>query len=92
MLIRVYGFVIAVVGVLSFILYGVDKYRAKTAMTRISERTLHQVDLMGGWVGGWVGRRFFRHKTQKGAFRRIAVLICAVHIVLVAGVVWVSLR
>lgn len=52
-----------------FVLYGVDKRRAKKQLWRIPEKTL----LLGTWllggVGAWLGMRTFRHKTKHLAFQ-----------------------
>ncbi|MCA9215512.1 MAG: DUF1294 domain-containing protein [Planctomycetales bacterium] len=81
-----YGGIVFVASVVSFLLYGIDKHRAMhDSRRRIPERTLHQVDLFGGWLGGLLGRRVFRHKTQKVSFRIISALICVVHIAIVCG-------
>ena len=54
---------------LVFILYGVDKRRAKRRQWRIPEKTL----LIGTWLLGGVGAfaamRVFRHKTKHIAFQ-----------------------
>ena len=47
---------------LAFALYGVDKRRAARGAWRISEATLHTIELLGGWPGALLGQRMFRHK------------------------------
>ena len=54
--------------VASFAAYALDKRRAKLNAYRIPERTLHLLDLLGGWPGGWLARRTLRHKTRKVSF------------------------
>lgn len=60
-----------------FILYGVDKRRARKHQWRIPERTL----LLGTWLlggaGAWLAMRMFRHKTKHLAFQ-ISALIGAI--------------
>ena len=53
----------------SFVFYGVDKWLARKEARRIPEATLHLVDAVGGWPGGWLGQRLFRHKTRKKSFQ-----------------------
>jgi len=53
----------------SFVSYGLDKWYAKRGESRISEATLHLLDACGGWPGGWVGQKIFRHKTAKTSFQ-----------------------
>jgi uncharacterized membrane protein YsdA (DUF1294 family) len=71
-------------GVITFILYGVDKARAKKGAWRIPEITLHLMALAGGFLGGWVGRPVFHHKTKKGIFTFVLILSTLIH----AGIMW----
>ena len=54
---------------LVFILYGVDKRRARKGQWRIPERTLLAGTWLLGGVGAWLGMRIFRHKTRHLAFQ-----------------------
>lgn len=53
----------------AFILYGVDKRRAKQGAWRIPERTLLLCTWLLGGVGAWLAMRVFRHKTKHIAFQ-----------------------
>ena len=61
----------------TFMLFGFDKLRAEAGSWRIAESTLLGFALLGGSIGAFAGRRFFRHKTRKEPFssdlRRIAI-------------------
>jgi len=64
--------VVAAYGVLSlagFALYLHDKRAARSGAMRTRERTLHVVDLLGGWPGGLLAQDRFRHKTGKASFQ-----------------------
>ena len=54
--------------VLTFIVYGLDKYRAQHEQWRISEATLLMLAAVGGSLGAWMAMYFFRHKTHKRLF------------------------
>jgi len=54
---------------LTFILYGVDKLKARHNWWRIPEWTLLTMAVIGGSVGALLGMRIFHHKTKKPAFR-----------------------
>jgi len=69
--------------VVSVALYGADKRAAGRGAWRIPEKTLHTVDLLGGWPGGALARRVFRHKTSKWSFLIVSWSIAALH-----GVAW----
>ena len=60
---------LAGVNVVTFILYGVDKSRAKKGRWRIPEKTLLLLPLLGGSVGGLLGMAAFHHKTRHWYFR-----------------------
>ena len=57
------------VNVLTFIVYGVDKWKARRGCLRVSEATLMGLAALGGSVGAWLAMQLFRHKTQKKKFR-----------------------
>jgi len=76
----------AALSVVSFCLYGFDKWRAGRNGWRIKERTLLSVDLIGGWPGGLAGRMVFRHKTRKGSYRVRFWTIVVAHL-LIWGVI-----
>jgi uncharacterized membrane protein YsdA (DUF1294 family) len=53
---------------LTFIIYGIDKLKAKNAKWRISETTLLLLAVIGGSIGAWLGLQVWRHKTQHKKF------------------------
>ncbi len=57
-----------------FVLYGVDKRKAKKGRWRISEKALLVCTLLLGGIGGFAGMRTFRHKTQHTKFRILVPL------------------
>ena len=57
------------VNVLTFIIYGVDKWKACRGRWRVPEATLMGLAALGGSVGAWLAMQLFRHKTQKKKFR-----------------------
>lgn len=56
------------VNIVSFILYGVDKYKAKRGKWRISEATLLSMAVIGGSIGAWTGMKVWHHKTMHKKF------------------------
>ena len=58
-----------VINLITFILYGVDKRRAKKGAWRIPEKTLLPGTWLLGGVGAWLAMRTFRHKTKHIAFQ-----------------------
>ena len=57
----------------AFAMYGIDKRQAQQGGWRIPETVLHGLALIGGVIGAWAGRYFFRHKTQKPVFTVVLV-------------------
>ncbi|TVQ59801.1 MAG: DUF1294 domain-containing protein [Phycisphaerales bacterium] len=76
----------ALMGVLSFAAYGVDKRRASNRAWRTSERALHTIDLLGGVLGGLIAQRVWNHKRRKRTFVAITWVIAALH-----AAAWITL-
>lgn len=74
---------IAVINIITFIAYGVDKSRAKRHVYRIPERTLIGLAVVGGSVGAYLGMGYFRHKTRHLKFTAGVPLILGAQVVLV---------
>ena len=72
-----------VVNTLTFLLYGIDKYKAKKARWRISEATLLMMAVIGGGIGAWAGMRLWHHKTMHKKFKYGIPLIILLQVALV---------
>lgn len=57
------------INVVTFIVYGIDKYNAKKAKWRISEATLLLLAVLGGSIGAWMGMKVWHHKTMHKKFK-----------------------
>ena len=69
--------------VVAFLFYGYDKHQsAKEGAWRVPEIVLHLLSLAGGFVGAFLGRRYYRHKTQKIVFILVIILSALLHIAL----------
>lgn len=55
----------------TFIVYWLDKHKAKNGYWRTPESTLHLLALCGGWPGAALAQQVLRHKSNKRPFRRI---------------------
>ena len=69
--------------VVSFAAFGIDKYKAKRGLWRISEATLLLLAVVGGSIGALMGMRIWRHKTQHAKFRYGLPLIILAQIALI---------
>lgn len=66
-----YGIILAyivITSVITFVCFGVDKWKAANHKWRIKEATLIGLCLIGGSPGGLSGMYLFRHKTRKPLF------------------------
>ncbi len=58
-----------IVNVATFIIYGVDKLKAKEHWWRISEFTLLLFAVVGGSIGAWLDMKVWHHKTLHKKFK-----------------------
>ncbi|WP_352418432.1 DUF1294 domain-containing protein [Proteiniborus sp.] len=80
-----------VISLISFIVVGIDKSKAKKGDWRVREATLIILAFIGGAIGVLFGMVFFNHKTKKQKFyigvpaiyilNRIMTTIIAVYII-----------
>ena len=57
------------VNIVAFVLYGIDKYKAKRNKWRVSEAALLTVAVIGGSIGAWAGMRLWHHMTMHKKFK-----------------------
>lgn len=57
------------INVVTFVVYGIDKYKAVRSKWRIPENTLIGLAVVGGSIGAWLGMKFWHHKTLHAKFR-----------------------
>lgn len=69
--------------------FWIDKRRAAAGRWRITERTLHGLELAGGWPGAIVAMALIRHKNRKASYWLVTALVGAVH---AAAWGWFALR
>lgn len=71
-----------VINAVTFIIYSYDKAVAGWAWTRVPERLLLLLTLVGGTVGALLAMLLFRHKTSKAGFRLKFLLVILLQIAL----------
>lgn len=59
---------LAVTNLAAFVLFGIDKWKARRNLWRVREASLFGIALLGGSLGAWAGMKLFRHKTQHKLF------------------------
>lgn len=69
MTIRLLLYYLLASNLLTFVIYGIDKHKARHNRWRIPEATLLLLAALGGSIGALLAMRVFRHKTQHKKFR-----------------------
>ena len=75
------------VNAVTFIAYGIDKYKAKHAKWRISEATLLLLAAIGGSIGAWCGMKVWHHKTMHKKFKYGVPIIFILQVVLAVWII-----
>ena len=60
---------LVIINVVTFFVYGIDKWKAKRSKWRVSEATLLMLAVIGGSIGAWIGMKVWHHKTLHKKFR-----------------------
>ena len=74
---------LAVINVVTFFMYGIDKWKAKKSKWRIRETALLGLAVLGGSIGAWLGMKFWHHKTQHKKFKYGVPAIIIIHLALI---------
>lgn len=74
------------INVVTFFLYGVDKWRAKRSKWRVSEAALIWMAVLGGSIGAWLGMKAWHHKTRHAKFKYGLPLILIILIAVAVGI------
>ena len=74
------------INLLTFVTYGIDKYKARHKHWRVREASLLLLAVLGGSPAALLAMHLFRHKTQHNNFRYgvPAILIAQVLLVVLA--------
>ena len=82
-----------VINLVTFLVFGLDKWKAKRKETkesvrRVPEKTLFLLSALGGSIGALLGMKVWRHKTKHNSFRFGIPAILALQILIPLGL-WV---
>ena len=58
-----------VINIVTFLVYGIDKWKAKQGSWRISEVSLLILAVIGGCIGALLGMKIWHHKTMHKKFK-----------------------
>ena len=79
---------LAVINVVTFFMYGVDKWKARKSKWRIREAALLELAVLGGSIGAWLGMRVWHHKTQHKKFKYGVPTIIIVQLALIGYILY----
>ena len=71
------------INVIAFLVYDIDKWKAKKSLWRIRETALLGLAVLGGSIGAWLGMKVWRHKTMHKKFKYGIPLILIAQIAIV---------
>ena len=77
-----------VFSVVSYLFYWRDKDAAGEGAQRKPEGMLHLMDMLGGWPGGLIAQKQFRHKTVKASFQSVFWVTAVANLMLTAGMLY----
>ena len=74
---------LAVINVVTFFMYGIDKWKAKKSKWRIRDPALLGLAVLGGSIGAWLGMKVWHHKTQHKKFKYGVPVIIIIQLALI---------
>lgn len=80
---RIVVYYLIIINILTFLVYGIDKWKARNGKWRISEATLLLLAVIGGSIGAWAGMSVWHHKTLHKKFRYGVPLILIIQVALI---------
>ena len=79
---------LAVINVVTFFMYGIDKWKAKRSKWRISEAMLLGMAVIGGSIGAWLGMKTWHHKTLHKKFKYGVPAIIIIQLALIGYILY----
>ena len=79
---------LVVINVVTFFMYGIDKWKAEKSRWRIRETALLGLAVLGGSIGAWLGMKVWHHKTLHKKFRYGVPAIIIVQLTLIVYILY----
>ncbi len=76
------------INIVTFFLYGIDKWKAKRSKWRIKESTLLWWAALGGTIGDLLGMKAWHHKTMHKKFRYGVPAILIAQIAIIVAIIY----
>ena len=83
----IFRFYLIFINVLTFVIFGIDKWLAKRSKWRLPESRLLLACAIGGSVGGLIAMQMFHHKTKKLKFKLGIPVIIIIQLALILLVI-----
>ena len=80
---------LAVINIVTFFLYGIDKWKAKRTKWRVQESTLLWWAAFGGSIGALLGMKIWHHKTLHKKFKYGVPAILIGQIALIGMIIYI---
>jgi uncharacterized membrane protein YsdA (DUF1294 family) len=74
-----------ITNIVTFLVYGLDKWKAKKSKWRIREAALLGLAVLGGSIGALLGMKVWHHKTMHKKFRYGIPAIIIIQLILITG-------
>ena len=79
-----------IINIVTFLVYGIDKWKARKTMWRIREASLLMLAVLGGSIGAWLGMKVWHHKTQHKKFRYGIPAIIIIQLVIIGYFLYIQ--
>ncbi len=79
---------LVIINIVTLIVYGVDKLKAKRHQWRIPESTLILLAVIGGSIGALLGMKIWHHKTKHKKFKYGIPIILALQLALAVYIMY----
>ncbi|MBO7430686.1 MAG: DUF1294 domain-containing protein [Spirochaetia bacterium] len=76
------------INILTFLIYGIDKHKARKEKWRIPEATLLLLAVIGGSIGALFGMKIWHHKTLHGKFKYGIPLILLAQLAIAVWIIY----
>ena len=83
---------LVIINIITFLVYGIDKWKARKTMWRIREASLLMLAVLGGSIGAWLGMKVWHHKTQHKKFRYGIPAIIIIQLVIIGFFLYLQLN
>ncbi len=77
---------------ITFLMMGLDKWKARHDRRRISEKTLLLCSFAMGAIGSGAGMLVFHHKTRKMKFQILVPISMVLNFLIVAGIIYITMQ